>query len=193
MKKSIIVFLLFFAGILIGGFWTNFKINQLGKDSDLILKNGVWRYFTSMDLATNELQKAYIGKIGLLALQDSEVIYFIASTDEEGNPLSSSNDYKLTGSSFDTRYWSYTLYGEDHFLIPNDKGVFSFNMENIVYKDSLKNSYELIVSRDPKKENWLPAGEANNMSILLRLYNSAENVYKNKDAIELPTLKKINQ
>ena len=41
MKKSIIVFLLFFAGILIGGFWANFKINQLGKDSDLILKNGV--------------------------------------------------------------------------------------------------------------------------------------------------------
>ena len=82
--------------------------------------------------------------------------------------------------------------GEDHFLIPNDKGVFSYNMENIVYKDSLKNSYELIISKDPKKENWLPAGEANRMSVLLRLYNPAKYVYENKDAIELPTLKKIN-
>lgn len=192
MKKSLIAFLLLFAGMLTGGFWANFKINQVGKDSDLILKNGVWGYFPTMDLATNEFQKAYIGRIGLLALQDSEVIYFVASSDQEGDPLSSSNDYKLTGSGFDARYWSFTLYGEDHFLIPNDKGVFSYNMENIVYKDSLKNSYELIISKDPKKENWLPAGEANRMSVLLRLYNPAKYVYENKDAIELPTLKKIN-
>lgn len=115
MKKSLIAFLLLFAGMLIGGFWANFKINQVGKDNDLILKNGVWGYFPTMDLATNEFQKAYIGRIGLLALQDSEVIYFVASSDQEGDPLSSSNDYKLTGSSFDARYWSFTLYGEDHF------------------------------------------------------------------------------
>lgn len=192
MKKTLIIFLLFTAGILLGGFWANFKIDQVKFDSDLIIRNGIWEYFPSMDLAENDLQKAYIGRIGLFALQDSEVIYFIASTDEDGNPLSSSNDYRLTGAIFDARYWSYTLYGDDHFLIPNNENVFSFNMENMVYIDSLKSTYELHVSKNPQNGNWLPSGDANNMSILLRLYNPAAHIYMNKASIKLPTLKKVN-
>ena len=192
MKKTLIIFLLFTAGILLGGFWANFKIDQVKIDSDLIIRNGIWEYFPSIDLAENDLQKAYIGRIGLFALQDSEVIYFIASTDEDGNPLSSSNDYRLTGAIFDALYWSYTLYGDDHFLIPNNENVFSFNMENMVYIDSLKSTYELHVSKNPQNGNWLPSGDANNMCILLRLYNPAAHIYMNKASIKLPTLKKVN-
>ena len=41
--------------------------------------------FASMDLAENDLQRAFIGRIGLFALYDSEAIYFIANQDNEGS------------------------------------------------------------------------------------------------------------
>jgi len=191
MKRILITFLFLVAGIFFGGFWANYKINQVAQNPDLIIRNGVWGYFPSMDLAASDIQRAYIGRIGLLALQESEVLYFVASTDEDGNPLSSVHDYKLTGGNFDARYWSYTLYGKDHFLIPNEDKVFTFNMDNVSYKDTLHNSYEILISKNEKNVNWLPSGDEENLSILLRLYNPAEHVYKNKESLQLPSIEKV--
>jgi len=193
MKRIFFTFLFLLAGIFIGGYWANYQINQTGKDPNLILRNGVWGYFPSMDLAASDIQRAYIGRIGLLALKESEVLYFVASSDEDGNPLSSEIDYKLSGENFDARYWSYTLYGEDHFLIENDNNAFTFNLENIEYKDSTHNSYEIFISKNKQPTNWLPSNEEKKLSILLRLYNPAEHVYKNKETLQLPTIEKINK
>ena len=192
MKKIFLSILFLFIGVLLGGYWANHRINQVGKDPNLILRNGVWGYFPSMDLAASDIQRAYIGRIGLLALKESEVMYFVAAQDEDGNPLSSENDYKLSGENFDARYWSYTLYGADHFLIPNQKNQFTFNLENVEYSDSTQTNYDIFISKNEKPGNWLPSGDEKTMSILLRLYNPAERLYQNKDQLSLPKITKIN-
>jgi len=191
MKKIGFPFLFLLLGILVGCGYAIYKINNAANDPSLILKNGVWRGFPDMDLAGNDIQRAYIGKIGLLALRESEVMYYVASQDSDGNPLSHQHDYKLTGNNLDARYWSYTLYNGDHFLIPNEKNIYSLNMDNMIYTDSTKTSYEAFISSKSQKINWLPSNKGKNMNILLRLYNPDESIYNNKTTTPLPQLEKI--
>ena len=192
MKKVIFSLIFLILGVFLGGFWANRQINNTAKDPNLIIRSGVWGYFPSMDLAASDIQRAYIGRIGLLALQESEVLYFVAAQDEDGNPLNSAYNYKLSGKNFDARYWSYTLYGKDHFLIPNEEERFTFNLENIEYADSTHSQYDIFISKEEKGKNWLPSGNAENMSILLRMYNPEEHVYKNKEQLELPKIIKVD-
>jgi len=191
MKKIGFPFLFLVLGILLGCGYAVYKINNTANDSSLIVKNGVWLGFPDMDLAASDIQRAYIGKIGLLALRESEVMYYVASKDSEGNPLSHQHDYKLTGNNLNARYWSFTLYNGDHFLIPNEENRYSLNLDNIVFTDSIKNSYEIIISPNKQTTNWIPSGKGENMAILLRLYNPDESIYNNKTTTPLPQLEKI--
>jgi len=192
MKKIGFPILLLLLGILLGCGYAIYKINNAASDPSLILKNGVWRGFPDMDLAANDIQRAYIGKIGLLALRESEVMYYVASVDSDGNPLSHQYDYKLTGNNLNARYWSYTLYDGDHYLIPNEANVYSLNLDNITYTDSTRTAYEIFISPKSQKINWLPSTKGENMSILLRLYNPDESIYNHKTTTPLPQLEKIN-
>lgn len=191
MKKIGFPILFLLLGILLGSGYAIYKINNAANDPSLILKNGVWRGFPDMDLAASDIQRAYIGKIGLLALRESEVMYYVASQDSEGNPLNHQHDYKLTGNNLNARYWSFTLYDGDHFLIPNETNTYSMNLDNITFTDSTRTSYEIIISPNQQSKNWIPSGKGENMSILLRLYNPHESVYNNKTTTPLPQLEKI--
>ena len=86
-----------FIGISLGIVWANRSIQAVGQNKSLTLKNAEWSYFAAMDLAKNDLQRAFIGRIGLFALKDSEAIYFIANQDQDGNPLHANNSYILEG------------------------------------------------------------------------------------------------
>ena len=143
MKKAAIQ--LFFAvlGIFIGILWANWAIQNAEKNETLVLQNGTWRYFASMDLAESDLQRAFIGRIGLFALNDSEAIYFIANEDDDGQPLRSTDQYIIEGSSYDADYWSLALYGEDHFLLQNNEKRYAYNQTSIVYEDSLHLFYTI--------------------------------------------------
>ena len=192
MKKVVIGILFLLIGFAIGSSFFFWRMNQMLKSDELLIKNGIWNSFPSMDLAANDFQRAYIGRTGLLALQDSEVLYFSTQQDVDGNPLSSKYNYQLIGNNFDTRYWSFTLYNSDHFLIPNEENKYSVNLDNIIYTDSTQSKYIVNIGKTPKGQNWIPSGEGENMSILLRLYNPAEYLYKNKATIKLPELIKID-
>ena len=54
----------------------------------------------------------------------------MASKDSDGQILSSDFDYKIIGKPPKGRYWSYTLYGEDYFLVKNDDNIHVINKEN---------------------------------------------------------------
>ena len=177
---------------LIAGILFSFYRIQSGSDLDAVFqKNGLWRFAPKMDLAENEYQRALIARVGLFALRESEVLYYALIQDEDGNPLSSDHIYELSGESFDARYWSYTLYGEDDFLIPNPEGRFTLNEENMQFSDSLKRSYRFYLSKEAYGENWIPSGDAQEMSLLLRLYNPSPDIYEHAGEIVLPQIKKI--
>ena len=167
-------------------------IQAAGQNKNLVLRNAEWGYFASMDLAENDLQRAFIGRIGLFALQDSEAIYFIANHDNEGKPLNADSQYLIEGQALDAAYWSITLYGEDHFLMTNEEKRFSYNQVNVHYKDSFKERYQIQLGGNKTMENHLPMLGQQQVNLLLRLYQPSSELYTNREGIALPSIKRLH-
>lgn len=186
MKNNIIIPILVLLSIIIGGYTAISNINSSTQNNEFSIKNGNWKVNPNMDLK-DSYQRAYISRIGVFALDDKEALYFLSSKDSDGNPLTSDFDYQISGTPPKGRYWSYTLYGEDYFLVKNDANIYTINKENLT-KDK-----PILVSSSKKDINWLPSGNETKFHITLRVYNPDESVYKNLESLELPIIKKIEK
>lgn len=185
---------------LLGGGWALYSIKNIGDNASFMKYNGQWRVNPSMDLEDSK-QRALIAKVGLFALRESEVIYYSATIDSDGLPLSSQHDYILEGTIPDARYWSYTLYGDDDFLIPNENKIYGYNKETIFFTPVNEQNpelsivgqptYKMLISNNSIEKNWLPSGNNEHMTVTLRLYNAAPSVYNNLETIPLPTIRRI--
>lgn len=172
----------------------------MSQETDFLAWNGSWRVNVDMSLETPK-QRALVALVGLFALRETEVVYYIATVDRDGNPLTSAHDYILSGTIPEARYWSYTLYGEDDFLIPNENDIYAYNGKTIQYaeRDSLnpelsitaQSTYNLKISQTPQDENWLPSGDNETLALTLRLYNPSPHVYNNLESIPLPEIIKV--
>jgi hypothetical protein len=185
-KKLILVPILIIISFFIGAFIAISNINSSTQNNEFSIKNGNWKVNPNMDLK-DSYQRAYISRIGVFALDDKEALYFLSSKDNDGNPLTSDFDYQIIGTPPKGRYWSYTLYGEDYFLVKNDTNIYTINKENLT-KDK-----PILVSSSKKDINWLPSGNETKFHITLRVYNPDESVYKNLESLELPIIKKIKK
>ena len=184
MKNKIVISVIL--SIIIGGYTAISNINSSKQNNEFSIKNGNWKVNPNMDLK-DSYQRAYISRIGVFALDDKEALYFLSSKDSDGNPLTSDFDYQISGTPPMGRYWSYTLYGEDYFLVKNDANIYTINKENLT-KDK-----PILVSSSKKDINWLPSGNETKFHITLRVYNPDESVYKNLESLELPIIKKIEK
>lgn len=152
-----------------------------------LVANGAWH--TSLAFGSSEADwytRALVAHSGLFALKKSETIYFIAESDNSGQPLHSGCEYRIEGLDLNTRWWSLTAYGEDHFLIPNGKNRYSINGHNVA-RDA-GGRYKITLSSTPKASNWLPAGNQDQIYLALRLYNPSPEIYKDIDRIPLPSI-----
>ena len=198
-KYFLITLFLALSAFIIGGILAVSSLKNIG-DMDFMLYNGPWRVNPSMDLK-NTKQRALIAKVGLFALRESEVIYFTATMDSDGEPLSSQHDYVLEGSIPNARYWSYTLYGEDDFMIPNPDKIYGYNASSMTYKPKDKNNpeiskvaqptYTMHISEEQGGKNWIPSGDNDALALTLRLYNAAPEVYNNLTTIPLPSIRRV--
>ena len=192
MRNRFLALLCLFLGLLAGALLAYFSLDSTFAWFDGgQRRNGNWRYNPVMDLSRTGFQRARIAKIGLFALRESEVLYYLANTDDKGNPLNADYDYEVIGHNLESRYWSLTLYDGDHFLIPNPARRYSYNLENVIYEDSTRRKFRLVISRNARELNWLPAGDGKNMSLILRLYNPEKQVYENMDKVPLPIIRRI--
>ncbi|MBO6633701.1 DUF1214 domain-containing protein [Parvibaculum sp.] len=128
---------------------------------------------------------------GLLALNRSETIYFTAPRDDAGDTLRVSCSYKVIGSDLPARWWSITLYGEDHYLVSNLQDRYSFGGETVAREKD--GSFVITVSPDETDGNWIPTGGGQNgdtFTLTLRLYNPDERAAQNPGGIVLPRIAK---
>ena len=132
--------------------------------------------------------RATIARVGLFALGRTEAIYYNAFTDETGDSLRAECDYVIEGGDLPARWWSITAYDKDHFLIPNDLNLYSYNMKNI--RRDVQGRYKIHLSQTPKEVNWLPTAKQGKMSLTLRAYNPAPALRANMGNAELPKITK---
>jgi hypothetical protein len=103
-----------------------------------------------------------------LALSRQEAIYFRATTDTDGNPLEAHCTYLVHGPDLPARWWSITLYGTDHYLIPTPEKRYSYASPNIARDPDGTFTIHLSPSKQPG--NWLDTADGDHLVLLTRLY-----------------------
>ncbi len=134
--------------------------------------------------------RAYVAKIGLLALAPEETTYYHLY-DADGEPISSDFIYEIRGKDIPARWWSITLYGKDHFFVPNEENRFSVKSTQIERKAD--GSFVIYLQRAFHEGNWIPLGQGQDMSLTLRMYNPPPDIRNRLDQLDLPTIHKIRR
>jgi len=151
------------------------------------VQNGPWLYDPLVGSeAAGPYLRAQVARAALLALNNSEAIYFVATHDSAGNRLQCDGRYRIEGRDLDARWWSITAYGADDFLMANEQNRYSYNMTNLSRNPD--KSYTVRLSRTPQSGNWIPLGECDNFGLWLRLFNPAPGLRKELTTIELPRI-----
>ncbi|MCI5046763.1 MAG: DUF1214 domain-containing protein [Aquisalinus sp.] len=151
------------------------------------IQNGPWVTNTAYgDSKAPALLKAGVAKRGLFALKSSETVYYTAYTDSEGQVLDDGCTYRVTGQAPATRWWSFTLYGGDNFLIDNEADTYS------VFMDPVSREVDFTISPDAPAGggDWLPSKGGGKISVTLRLYNPEPAVYEALTTTPLPSIEK---
>lgn len=157
------------------------------------VQNGAWHTSTAIgSTASGPYMRAQIALTGLLALNKSEAIYFLASEDDEGRPLTGACDYEVTGRNFAARWWSITAYGSDHYLIPNDANLYSYNVASLGIRFAPISKWRINVSAQEQASNWLPVATDDAFSLTLRLYNPSAQIVTDPAAVGLPAIKRLS-
>ena len=164
--------------------------------------DSLWFYSDKIGApSASSFERAKIALAGPLGLSAKEAVYLVATTDNQNRTLSSSCDYRVTGTPFDTRWWSITLYdSQTQHYVPNAIKRSSWNSEALTQDQA--NHWTITVSSTPKDQFWLPS-QANDgayngkedgraFELLLRLYNPSEETRKLFPNITLPDVERLS-
>jgi hypothetical protein len=177
----LLIALILGVGSAIGGIW----MTRQGRG----IVNGPWK--TSLQTGSVEAgmyRRAMVALFGTLALDPSEVIYYISFTDSEGEALSNRCDYRVEGADFDTHWWSLTVYN-NFWLIPNHAGRYSFS--STTTRRGPDGRWQVSLSSEPKETNWLPLGDKPGvLNLNFRLYNPGPKTMNNLATMDLPKIVK---
>lgn len=156
------------------------------------VSSGPWE--TDLTIGSAEADpytRARVAVAGLLALNRSETIYFTAARDGEGDRLRTACTYRVEGSNPPARWWSITLYGEDHYLVANPQNRFSYGGETVLRNED--GGFVITVGPEEADGNWIPTGHGHTgdtFTLTLRLYNPDESAARNPSGIVLPQIAK---
>lgn len=150
-----------------------------------VTKSGVFQNHWLATLGTGNYGADYWKRssanlVGLWANSNDEVIYFVATLDESGQPLNGANDYVLEFSSANrpdavvNAYWSVILVDvPDYRVVKNPLNRFNFNSDSGL-KYEADGSLKILIASKPSatvpESNWLPSAAGKGFSLTLRTY-----------------------
>lgn len=139
-----------------------------------VITNGVWRMNPlAGSAAADGYARLKIALSSILALNRSETLYFEATTDAEGGPLTAACEYRLEGLAPDARWWSVTAYGADDMLIPSESRRYSASAGSV---ETLSGGGVVIaLTSDGSGPNAIATGNGR-FILLLRLYQPSKSV-----------------
>lgn len=133
---------------------------------------GPWRVSLLAGSAqADDLTRARVALGGLLALNQSETMYYVASHDSQGQPLRRRCSYRITGIVPQAAWWSLTAYADDHFLFPDDQRRYSINSATATL-DERQQFKVRIGAHAPAATDlpWLPTPGEGGLLLTLRVY-----------------------
>ncbi len=148
------------------------------------IQAGVWQGSTlTGNSDADMLTRARVALTGLLALDRSETIYFVARTDKQLRPLRSRCTYKVSGTAPSARWWSITAYADDHFLFDAADRKFSFTSDG-----------DFSFTTGPRETagmQWLPTPGERGLELILRLYQPDAALQEAPSSLRAPTIELV--
>jgi hypothetical protein len=137
------------------------------------VSNGPWNYSNwTGSTRANPWIRAWVALNGTWALGPEEALYAEASADSSGAPLRTSCKYRVRGNTIEARWWSLTLYKDNH-LVENDENRYSWSASTLEFMPD--GSWEVVLAREAVEDNWLPMGQGEGgLSLILRFYNPSQ-------------------
>lgn len=139
------------------------------------------------------LVRAIVARRGLMALRQTETIYFSADHDDEGRALDEACAYRI---SFEhepqARWWSVTLYAEDEFLAVNGLEAHSITADHAAV--SAEDPVAAIISNVPlagSPSYWISSRNAGAFNLTLRLYHPDPEVLEDARSAHLPSIERL--
>lgn len=129
---------------------------------------GGWRSdFAVGSEAADPYTRARVARHGLLALAQTEAVYFTRALDDAGAPLREACTYRLTGGPMPAGWWSVTLYDAASMLPANTDNALSIDAER-----AGAGTWEAIIApeRPDNGAAWISSRGAGTFDLTLRLY-----------------------
>jgi hypothetical protein len=155
---------------------------------DTSVANGPWRTnLAAGGTGADAYTRIFVALTGLLALNKNETIYYNATTDSAGAALDGACTYRIEGRDPDARWWSFTVYGNDHFLVDTPTKRYSVSKTSVIRAPD--GTFIVRLSTTEEASNWI-ATSPDGFQITLRLYNPGASVKDNPATAPLPAIVK---
>jgi hypothetical protein len=152
---------------------------------------GAWRTSTLAGSTDADLYTRAVVAVGaLLALNRNETLYYLASTDSDGQVLRSRCRYRISGLPPPARWWSITAYAEDRFLFDAPGGRYSLNGRTAPLDAQGRFAFETGPT-PPAAAAWLPTPGDRGLSFALRLYNPDRAVAADPATLATPRIERL--
>ena len=148
--------------------------------------------------AADPYTRARVARHGLLALAQSEAVYFVTDTDRDGEALREACTYRLTGGTMPAQWWSVTLYDADSRLPMNDGNALSIDSsDNVVMRIGdrvVGQEWSATVSpAQPEQGLWISSRNAGDFDLTLRLYVPDKALLQNpQTALDPPRVERLS-
>jgi len=125
-------------------------------------------------LGIDPYARAMIARSGELPLGSGDGVAFSAGSDDSGQPLDGRCDVTISGVTPQARFWTITAYDRRGNVLANPVGRHGLtSMELFRNEDG---SFTITAAPRARPGNWLPTGEAQHYTLVLRLYDTAVGV-----------------
>ncbi len=133
--------------------------------------------------------RARIARHGLLALANTEAVYFTRLTDDSGRAFTEDCTYRISGAKMPARWWSVTLYNESNFLPSNTDDALSFDASR-----AGDGPWSAIISpqRPSGAEGWISSKAGGDFDLTFRLYVPDDGVLESPvEMINAPRVERL--
>lgn len=139
--------------------------------------------------AADPYTRARVARTGLLALNRSEAVYYLAHSDHAGRRLRATCRYRVSGVPLPGRWWSLTLYAADQFLAKNKDHAHVVSSDNVKLRADGTWSVRVAATR-ADAANWLSTRRSGDFSLVVRIYQPSAAVVEGKEP-ELPVVRRV--
>jgi len=132
-------------------------------------KIGPWSvWYSAGSPNADPYTRAHFARSGRLPITSTSALYYLATTDGDGSELTSECEYAIVGSPVDAAWWSIAAYESSGRLIPNKASRHAFSSREIAL--GANGGFRIVLSREARPGNWLPAGESDQLQLVMRVY-----------------------